>query len=140
MKLESPHTVKSHVFYQFFVWIFHLWNLILSIITLVLVVRKVMLFWMKTGARDFNICSPFLLFIVNILKLELGGYGNRSEHIVLLVFACIFGLGSIAMDMYFILLQPYLWDWEIAVHSVATAWDCIFVIATIALIVIFAVK
>lgn len=140
MELPPTHPVKSNVFYFFWIVVAHLWNIVCTIILVVLFSLKHYYFPMTKAAADFCMVSPFLWFVVNLIKLQVGRFGNRSEHIPMMICALVLGICCILLEVYFLIWQPYLWSWEAPFHYVSICVDAIFVTFSLVLLIIFAIK
>ena len=138
MQLPPWHQIKSNVLFYFYTILCHLWNIIVTIFIIVLQAKKLYFFYAPASHENFSMVSPFLFFIINLIKLVLGKYGNRSENIPFLVAGIVFSIGSILMEVYFLIWQPYLWSYEAILHYISIVFDGIFIIFSIILIIIFA--
>lgn len=139
-QLPAFHIIKSNIFYYFIIMISHLWNVVCTIILIVLQSLKLYHFPGPTAARNFSMVAPFLWFIINIIKLQLGKLGNQSENLPLIIATLVLTIGSIFFGLYFILWQLYVWSWELPIIIVSMIFDGILLIFSIILIIMFAIK
>lgn len=138
--LPPTHKVRSNVFFYFILLLVILWDFVIAIISIVLQALKLYYFYAPTSPRNFSMVAPFLWFFICVLKFIASKYGNRSENITVTIFALVLIFGSVLMEIYFILWQPYLWSWEFPLHIVSIVLDGIIFIFAFVLLIIFAVS
>jgi hypothetical protein len=140
MELPPTHPSRSNVFYFFWLTFASFWNFVCSVIVIVLQSLKLYHFPAPPSARDFSMCAPFLVFFLNLGKIRAGKIANRSEHVVLMVFALIAAIGALLFDVYFLIWQPYVWTWEAPFHYVSIVVDAICILGSIILVILFAMS
>ncbi|KAK8884360.1 hypothetical protein M9Y10_043470 [Tritrichomonas musculus] len=138
--LPPTHKVRSNVFFYFILILVIFWDFVMAVISIVLQALKLYYFYAPTAPRNFSMVAPFLWFFICVLKFIASKKGNRSENITVSCIALVLIVGSIIMEIYFILWQPYLWRWEFPLHIVSIVLDGIILIFLIVLIIIFAVS
>lgn len=139
-ELPPMHHYKSSIIYYFFILLLHFWNIASTICLIVIQSLKLYYFPSPKSDRDFSMVAPFLLFLVNVIKLICAKYGNRSEYLVLSIVAAVLTVFSIFLNAYFIAWQIYVWHWELPIVIISIILNCIFLIITIILIIYFALK
>ena len=139
---DSPvlHTVLSSVFYFFIIQLDWFWNIVDTIILAVIQAMKIYQFPATDFHRDFSMTAPFFLFVLCSIKLWCAKPGNRSESPLLMGFAIFFCITCIVMDIYFIVLQPYIWSWELPFHIVSLILEGIILLFSILMLIVFIVK
>ena len=140
MELPPAHRVRSSIFYYFLLQLNQLWNIVNTIILIVLQALKFYNYPASKVDREFQMVAPFLLFVLVYAKIALAKPGNRSESFLFIILAIIFMIPSIIMDVYFLVWQPYLWSWEEPFHYVSIVFECIFFLFSIVMIIIFILK
>ena len=140
MELPPAHRVRSSVFYYFLLQLNQLWNIVNTIILIVLQGMKLYNYPMSKLDKEFQMVAPFLLFVLEFAKIQLAKPGNRSESFLFVIFGLILMIPCIIMDVYFLIWQPYVWSWEEPFHYVSIIFECIFFLFSIVMIIIFILK
>ena len=138
--LPPTHKVRSNVFFYFILLLVIFWDFVATIISIVLQALKLYYFYAPTAPRNFSMIAPFLWFLICVIKFIASKLGNRSENITMMAIALVLIAGSIVMEVYFIIWQPYLWSWEFPIHIVSICLDGIIFVFGIVLIILFAVS
>lgn len=139
-RLPPTHKIRSSVFYYFLLQIMWLWNLIDTVVLIVLQSMKLYQFPAPQAARNFAMVAPFLLCLFYCIRLWMATPGNRSEKWLLLLLSLLFMIGCVLMDIYFIIWQPYLWKWEFPFHIVSIVFEVIYFLFTCLMIIVFLAK
>ncbi|OHT01973.1 hypothetical protein TRFO_31049 [Tritrichomonas foetus] len=140
MQLPPWHHYKSNVLYYFLILLFHFWNFASTIVLIVIQALKIYYFPAPKAAKEFSMVAPFFWFVVNVIKLQCAKYGNRSEHLLLTIIATVLSVGSILIGVYFLVWQIYVWRWEPPFIYISIGFDCVLIVFSIILIILFAVK
>ena len=140
MELPPSHRIRSSVFYYFLLQFNQLWNIVLTIILIVLQAIKLHSYPAGKVDREFQMVAPFLLFFLVFVRISLAKPGNRSESFVFILLSFIFMIPSIIMDVYFITWQPYVWSWELPLHIISLILEGIFFLFSIILVIVFLLK
>ena len=140
MELPPAHRVRSSIFYYFVLQLNMLWNVVNTIILIVLQALKLYTYPASKLDREFQMVAPFLLFVLVCAKIAFAKPGNRSESFLFIILAIVFMIPSVVMDVYFLIWQPYVWSWEEPLHYVSIAFEGIFLIFSIVMIIIFILK
>lgn len=138
--LPQKHHYKSSIFYYFIILFFHFWNFFSTICLIVIQSLKLYYFPSPKAARDWSMVAPFLLFVINIIKLVCAKYGNRLENAIFTIVAGVLAIGSIFLNAYFIAWQIYVWYWELPIVIISIVLNCIFLVFTIILIIFFLIR
>jgi hypothetical protein len=138
--LPPMHPSKSVVFIQFWFNLAALWNVVCTIILIVLQSLKLYNFPAPPAPRDFSMCAPFLWFLLNTWKVWAGKSGNRSEHLIMVISSICAAVGAILFEVYFLIWQPYLWYWEAPLHITSFVVEGITIVALVALVIRFAIN
>ena len=138
--LPTTHKVRSNVFFYFLLILAMVWEFVITVIIVVLQALKLYYFQAPKSDFDFSMCAPFLWFVILVIRFVLARNGNRSEHVLLMVFSLIVTVAAIIMEVYFLIWQPYLWSWEAPLHYVSIVFDAIIAIFAIVLLIIFAIS
>ena len=138
--LPTTHKVRSNVFFYFLLILAMVWEFVITVIIVVLQALKLYYFQAPKSDFDFSMCAPFLWFVILVIRFVLARNGNRSEHVLLMVFSLIVTVAAIIMEVYFLIWQPYLWSWEAPLHYVSIIFDAIIAIFAIVLLIIFAIS
>jgi hypothetical protein len=137
MELPETHLSKSNVFYYLILSLMSVWNVVCTIILIVLQSLKLHNFPNTTGDGNFSMCAPFLWFQDNLAKVWAGKASNRAEHFPMMIVCMVLTLGSILFEVYFIVWQPYLWAWEMPLHVISICFDVVIMIFSALLLIFF---
>jgi type IV secretory pathway VirB2 component (pilin) len=137
MELPQTHLSKSNVFYYLILSLMSVWNVICTIILVVLQSLKLYNFPVPRAAGDFSMCAPFLWFLDNLCKIWAGNAANRAEHVVVMIVCMVLTLGSILFEVYFLVWQPYVWAWESPLHIISICLDGIIMLFSALLLIFF---
>lgn len=138
--LPPTHKVRSNVFFYFILLLVILWDFVIACISVVLQALKLYNFYAPVTPRNFSMVAPFFWFLICVFKFIAAKNGNKSENISVTIVALVLIVGSILMEVYFMVWQPYLWKWEFPLHCVSVALDGIIFIFALVLLIIFAVS
>ncbi|KAK8891263.1 hypothetical protein M9Y10_028470 [Tritrichomonas musculus] len=136
-ELPPMHHIKSNVFYYFVILLEHVWNFASAICLIIIQSFKLYYFPGPKSARNFSIVAPFLLFFINFIKLLCAKYGNRSENLIFTIASAALYIGSVFLNVYFIVWQIYIWYWELPIVMVSMILDFLLFVFTIILIIVF---
>ena len=140
VELPQAHRIKSSILYFFILQINMFWNIVNTIVLIVLQSMKVHQYPASKVDREFSIVAPFLLFFLSYVKISLAKPGNRSENFILIIISLVLMVPCIIMDVYFLVWQPYCWSWESPFHYVSIGIEVIFFFFSIIMAIVFLLK
>jgi hypothetical protein len=137
MEVPQTHLSKSNVFYYLILSLTSVWSVVCTNILIVLQSLKLYNFPVTAGDGNFSMCAPFLWFLINVCKIWAGKAANRAEHFLVMILCMVMALGSILFEIYFIIWQPYVWDWELPLHIISICLDGVIMLFSALLLIFF---
>jgi hypothetical protein len=134
------HNMLSSIFYFFLLQFNWIWNIVNTVIIAIIQAMKIYQFPLKDVHRDFLMTTPFVLFVLCAIKIGFAKSGNRGESALYMAFAIFFTLTCIAMDVYLIAFQPYLWGWELPFHIISIIIEGIIFLFSVLMLIVFIAK